>query len=331
MRIVLLLLALCIAPLTHAESLLDRLPSLSGGAQPAFLPPDEAFGLEVSVSDGRTLLANFRVAPSYYLYRDKVKFSIKNGTAKIRNINMPQGELKQDPNFGEMMVFHQSFQAEVALVNNSASAQNITLEAEYQGCSDNGLCYPPINKEYKLQLPATSNAVAAVPVLPKIPTTLKPAAQTDPAATPALAQQNSNSSENGRIAQIFQQKSFWLVVTFFFGAGLLLALTPCVFPMIPILSGIIVGRGQHVTKMHGFLLSLAYVLGMALTYAAVGIAAGLSGSLLSNALQTPGCWAALPAYSCCCLYPCSAFMSCNCRLPCKASCPAPAIACTAGI
>ena len=86
---------------------------------------------------------------------------------------------------------------------------------------------------------------------------------------------------------MFRQKSFWLVVTFFFGAGLLLALTPCVFPMIPILSGIIVGRGQHVTKMHGFLLSLAYVLGMALTYAAVGVAAGLSGSLLSNALQTP--------------------------------------------
>jgi len=94
-------------------------------------------------------------------------------------------------------------------------------------------------------------------------------------------------SENSKIAQVFKQKSFWLIVSFFFGAGLLLALTPCVFPMIPILSGIIVGRGHQITKMHGFLLSLAYVLGMALTYAAVGVAAGLSGSLLSNALQTP--------------------------------------------
>jgi thiol:disulfide interchange protein DsbD len=94
-------------------------------------------------------------------------------------------------------------------------------------------------------------------------------------------------SDNLKIAKIFKEKSFWLVVSFFFGAGLLLALTPCVFPMIPILSGIIVGRGQHVTKMHGFLLSLAYVMGMALTYSAVGVAAGLSGSLLSNAMQTP--------------------------------------------
>jgi thiol:disulfide interchange protein DsbD len=283
----LLLLALCFVPLTHAQGLLDRLPGLSGAAQPAFLPPDQAFGLDISVSDARTLLANFKVTPSYYLYRDKVSFSIKSGSAKIRNINMPQGDLKQDPNFGEMMVFHQSFQAEITLVNNSPAAQNIIIEAIYQGCSENGLCYPPINKEIKLLLPASGNALSPVPAAPKIAATLKPSAQTDSATAPAAAQAEQVSSESGKIAQVFKQKSFWLIVSFFFGAGLLLALTPCVFPMIPILSGIIVGRGHHITKMHGFLLSLAYVLGMALTYAAVGIAAGLSGSLLSNALQTP--------------------------------------------
>jgi thiol:disulfide interchange protein DsbD len=132
-------------------------------------------------------------------------------------------------------------------------------------------------------------AAAAAPVAPNLPATLKPAEQlASPAAqaVPAISSQVT-PSESGKIAQVFRQKSFWLIVSFFFGAGLLLALTPCVFPMIPILSGIIVGRGHHITKMHGFLLSLAYVLGMALTYAAVGIAAGLSGSLLSNALQTP--------------------------------------------
>ena len=286
---ILLLLALCLAPLVHAESLLDRLPNLGGSAQPAFLPPDQAFGLEASVSDARTVLANFKVTPSYYLYRDKVSFSIKNGSAKIGKLNMPQGDLKQDPNFGEMMVFHQSFQVEVALINNSPVAQNIILEATYQGCSENGLCYPPINKEIKLLLPAPASVAAAAPVAPKIATSLKSPAKTDPAVSPALAKPDSADapSENSKIAQIFKQKSFWLVVSFFFGAGLLLALTPCVFPMIPILSGIIVGRGHHVTKMHGFLLSLAYVLGMAVTYSAVGIAAGLSGSLLSSALQTP--------------------------------------------
>lgn len=284
---ILLLLALCFTPITHAESLLDRLPALSGSAQPTFLPPDQAFGLDMGVKNENTLLANFKVTPTYYLYRDKVSISIKSGAAKIRSVNLPQGDLKHDPNFGEMMVFHQSFQAEVALVNNNTNGQNIVIEASYQGCSENGLCYPPIVKEFKLQLPAAKSSTTSV--LPKIPTSLKSTEQiasTNPPTTPNAITQTT-LSENSKIAQIFKQKDFWLVVSFFFGAGLLLALTPCVFPMIPILSGIIVGRGHHITKMHGFLLSLAYVWGMALTYAAVGVAAGLSGSLLSNALQTP--------------------------------------------
>ena len=91
---ILLLLALCFAPLTHAEGLLDRLPGLRGSAQPEFLPPDQAFGLEINVSDARTLLANFKVTPSYYLYRDKVSFNIKSGSAKISKVKMPQGDLK---------------------------------------------------------------------------------------------------------------------------------------------------------------------------------------------------------------------------------------------
>ena len=283
---ILLLLILCFAPLSHAENLLDRLPNLSGGAQAVFLPPDQAFGFNAIVKDGHTVLANFKVTPSYYLYRDKITIIIKSGSAKIRNLNMPQGDLKHDPNFGDMMVFHQSFQAEIALVNNSPAAQDIILEATYQGCSENGLCYPPISKEIKLLLPAPS-AAAVAPITPKIATTLKSPVQAETGSPQTTQQAPVAESENGKIAKIFKKKSFWLVVSFFFGAGLLLALTPCVFPMIPILSGIIVGRGHHVTKMHGFLLSLAYVLGMAITYAAVGIAAGLSGSLLSNALQTP--------------------------------------------
>ncbi len=285
---ILLLLALFFTPITHAQSLLDRLPGLGGGKQVAFLPPDQAFGLDVNVSDANTLLANFKIAPSYYLYRDKTSFNIKSGSAKISNIKMPKGDLKNDPNFGDMMVFHQSFQVEVALINKHTTPQNIVLEATYQGCSDNGLCYPPIVKEIKLLLPAASTKSTA-PNLPKIPTTLIAPAQTEASVVPAIVApaRGNEPSENSQIAQVFKEQSFWFVVAFFFGAGLLLALTPCVFPMIPILSGIIVGRGHHITKMHGFLLSLAYVLGMAVTYAAVGVAAGLSGSLLSTALQTP--------------------------------------------
>ena len=286
MRILLLLL-LCFSPLSQADSLLDRLPGLSSNTQPAFLPPDEAFGLSVSVKDAQTLLANFKIVPSYYLYRDKISVTIKSGSAKISRIKMPEGDLKNDPNFGEMRVFHQSFPAEIALINTSSKAQNITLEASYQGCSENGLCYPPIVKQFKFMLPAMSTTAGSIGVAAKVPETEPASVQVTHAPIATAENGQISASDNSKIAQVFKQKSFWLVVSFFFGAGLLLALTPCVFPMIPILSGIIVGRGHHITKMHGFLLSLAYVLGMALTYAAVGIAAGLSGSLLSNALQTP--------------------------------------------
>ena len=291
MRILLLLVLCYFAPLTHAESLLDRLPSLGGTAQPAFLPPEQAFGFSATVKDANTVLTHFKIEPTYYLYRDKIHLTIKSGTAKISTLKLPKGDLKNDPNFGEMMVFHDSFQAELALINTSASPQKITIDASYQGCSENGLCYPPINKIVTLQLPAASAGTGIAPVAPKQPgtqnsVTLTPASVSTTQLLPTAVNANPDS-ETSQIAQIFKQQSFWLILLIFFGLGLLLTFTPCVFPMIPILSGIIVGRGHTITKMHGFLLSFAYVQGMAITYAAAGVAAGLSGSLLSSALQTP--------------------------------------------
>jgi thioredoxin:protein disulfide reductase len=283
---ILLLLAFLLSPLTHADNLMDRLPSLGGDTQPTFLPPDQAFGFEASVKDDHTVLGSFKVTPTYYLYRDKISIIIKKGNVKLRNLKLPTGDLKNDPNFGEMMVFHQSFQAEITLVNNSTTAQTVTLEANYQGCSENGLCYPPQTKDVTLKLPAPVAAPAAAETTDAKPAAAEAAVKTESTA-PAAATAAAPQSESSQIAQVFKQKSFWLVVSFFFGAGLLMAFTPCVFPMIPILSGIIVGHGHKITKMHGFLLSLAYVLGMALTYAAMGVTAGMSGSLLSNALQTP--------------------------------------------
>ncbi|MFZ1810489.1 MAG: protein-disulfide reductase DsbD [Candidatus Nitrotoga sp.] len=278
MRLLLLIL-LCLVPLSHAESFLDRLPLLGGAKQTVILSPDKAFGLEVSVRDTSTLLANFKITPGYYLYRDKVRFTLSGDSAKvagvkITNVSMPKGEMKSDPNFGDMAVFHQPFQAVITLERNNNTAQDITLAASYQGCKENDLCYAPIDKQFSITLPKAS-------------LTTTPQMQASPQAAQAVAM--PDDSESTQLAKLFKQGSFWLIVTFFFGAGLLLAFTPCVLPMIPILSGIIVGRSSHPTKMHGFLLSLAYVLGMALAYAAIGVAAGLSGTLLSSALQTP--WA----------------------------------------
>ncbi len=256
---VLLLLLLLVSPLAHADGFLER---LGGGKQATFLPPDQAFGLGVEVCDKNALLANFRITPGYYLYRDKVSFSLADGKTKLARIELPKGEPKNDPNFGLIEVYHQSFQAKIVL-ENTDTTRPLTLNASYQGCSDKGLCYPPIEKKFEVEL------VQFV------------------CNSPAPAAAATVENENTQIANVLKQGSFWLVVSFFFGAGLLLAFTPCVFPMVPILSGIIVGRGHKITHVHAFILSQAYVLGMALTYAAAGITAGLSGELISNALQTP--------------------------------------------
>ena len=258
---------LCLAPLAHA----DFLPF--GSKKPSFLPADQAFALNVHAIDQDTLLASFKVTPGYYLYRDKTRFSVGGGKTRIARVLLPKGETKDDPNFGMIEVYHNSFQAEIAL-NKADVTKPLVLNASYQGCSDQGLCYPPIEKTFSVSLAQTVSA----------------------APPPAAAAPVPAESEGTRIARLFEKGSFWLVVSFFFGAGLLLALTPCVFPMIPILSGIIVGRGHKITHTHAFVLSLAYVLGMAITYAIAGVAAGYSGNLISSALQTPwvlGSFAAL--------------------------------------
>jgi thiol:disulfide interchange protein DsbD len=282
MRFALLLLFCLIVPASNADSFLDRLPSFTGSKQPDFLPPDEAFGLDVSALDDHTLLASFRVTPGYYLYRDKVVFNTTDLGIKVANVTLPRGEMKHDANFGDMEVFHKSFQGKIMLERSGKAAQNISLQATYQGCSEQGLCYPPINKTIKLALPGFIPRSATAP--PEVTVTPLPAATQE---VQTISPQPAAAGENSQIAKLFKQGNFWLIISFFFGAGLLLALTPCVFPMIPILSGIIVGRGHKITHMHAFILSLSYVLGMAITYAAAGVAAGYSGNLISNALQTP--------------------------------------------
>jgi thiol:disulfide interchange protein DsbD len=256
LRRLFLLALLCIATLAQADL-------LSFGSKPKFLPPDQAFKLEVRPIDQRTLIASFNITPGYYLYRDKTTFSLGEGPAKIAQVSLPEGETKNDPNFGVMKVFHNSFQAEIALEGVDPKLP-LVLNASYQGCSDDGLCYPPIEKTLTVEL-LTTVSTASTPLAP------------------------ITENENSQIARLFKDGNFWLIIASFLGFGLLLSLTPCVFPMIPILSGIIVGRGHKITHAHAFLLSLAYVLGMAITYAVAGVAAGYSGELISNTLQTP--WA----------------------------------------
>ncbi len=142
----LLLILVCAAPLSYAESLLDRLPPSWGTNKAPILHPDTAFQLEIVVQDASTLLANFKITPGYYLYRDKITFALPSDptgstATKITGVSLPRGETKSDPNFGNMAVLNQSFQAIISLESKSNAARGVVLEANYQGCKENDLCY----------------------------------------------------------------------------------------------------------------------------------------------------------------------------------------------
>ena len=265
----------------QSSAALARLKALAGNligsSEPEFLSPEEAFKLELQARPDGALEARFSIAPGYYLYRDKIKFRvIQPKGVTLAGMDLPVADEKIDPSFGKMHIYHHTFTAVVKLAG-APQGGRIKLAAEYQGCSEKGICYPPLERELSLTLPAAKPVAAS------------PAVASSAAAKPVAAARPVDHSDSGRITALLEGGNYWLVVVSFFGFGLLLSLTPCVFPMIPILSGIIVGQGTGITKRKGFLLSLAYVLGMAFTYALAGVAAGLSGTLISNALQNP--WA----------------------------------------
>ena len=232
-----------------------------------FLSPDVAFQLNVTPTDAQTLRADFKVEPGYYLYKQRIQFKVQAPAGSEALAELPAGEMKNDPNFGQQEVYHHDFSAKVGV----ASTDNLVLKVTYQGCSEKGLCYAPQTKTFNFG--AADNS---------------PSAATSN-SQPVSEQAKVTESDDSQASNLLKSGRWWLIILGFFGAGLLLAFTPCVFPMIPILSSMIIGKNAHVSRLHAFNLSLAYTLGMCLTYTLLGIAAGLSGQLLSNALQTP--WA----------------------------------------
>ena len=255
-------------------SALDGLRSLGGMDMPKLLPPEEAFLVAAAMPDAQTVKFDYTLTESTYLYRDKLAFVVKSpADIKLVKVDTPAGDIKEDPSFGRTEVYHQNFSATVTLSRALAAGEKLVLDATWQGCNEAvGICYPPINRDFSL----TPGAGAAV-----VPVAT--------ASVQAVAAEPADESDTSKIERVLKGGSFWGVIATFFGLGLLLALTPCVFPMIPILSGIIAGQKKELTKASGLLLALAYVLGMAITYALAGVAAALSGTLLSNALQNP--WA----------------------------------------
>ncbi len=265
------------------QSLKDLGARLGFGGEDELLPADEAFRVNVAVADAQTLSADWQIAEGYYLYRTRFEFALADAKdVTLLPAQLPEGEHKNDEFLGEVQVYHNSVSARLPLQRQSEQPSPVKLTVKYQGCAERGVCYPPVSKSFDLLLPAASAASLSSGTTNGAQGAATPAAseQASAAAAPALSEQDA-------IARQLGQDNRLLMLLAFFGFGLLLAFTPCVFPMIPILSSIIVGQGEQMTARRGFVLSLVYVLAMAATYTVAGVIAGLFGENLQAAFQNP--------------------------------------------
>jgi len=254
-----------------------------------FLPPDQAFKFSAHMADEHTIVVNYAIADGYYMYRERFHFSATG--AKLGEPVIPPGKIKFDDTFQKNVeTYHNGIEIRIPV----EATGPFTLNATGQGCADKGLCYPPQDAsiqlapggggEPQMSLPAGQRSFAFPDKA------AEPAPQADTPAAPMQAPTNAKPaapSELSGIASLLQGGRLLAIVPAFILLGLGLAFTPCVLPMVPILSSIIVGEGKHVHRTRGFVLSLAYSLGMAIVYTALGVAAGLVGEGLAAALQNP--------------------------------------------
>lgn len=243
-------------------------------SEPELMPVDQAFAFDFK-QEGNKVTLNWVIADGYYMYRDKLKFSV-NG-AELGTIDLPKGKPHNDEYFGEQEVYYTYIDIPVGL---KQADDNGTLSVTFMGCAEGKLCYPPTKRDVSLKAVAANDG--------QIATT----AASD-ATEPVTAQTNANSATNAPItqqdslSQMLSNDSLLWTLVIFFGLGIGLALTPCVFPMYPILSGIIVGQGQKLSTAKAFTLSMAYVQGMAITYSILGLVVASAGMKYQAALQHP--------------------------------------------
>ncbi|WP_313035855.1 protein-disulfide reductase DsbD [Massilia alkalitolerans] len=276
-------------------SLFSILMAGAGSARAAddFLDPAIAFRFEARMADPQTLEVRYQIAEGYYMYRER--FAFRAAGAKLGTPEIPPGKVKYDETFQKDV---ETYKGDLVIRIPVEGSGPLTLTAASQGCADAGLCYPP--QEHSAQLSA--GAGGAAPALPiganaaqmsTAPLSPAPAMDAAPAtpvqappaeAAPAAAAQPSDMAG---IAGILEGGRLLAIVPAFVLLGLGLAFTPCVLPMVPILSSIIVGEGRQAGRSRGFILSATYSLGMAIVYTALGVAAGLAGEGLAAALQNP--------------------------------------------
>lgn len=251
---------------------------IAGSGALAQQPPtaDAVFRLSAARGPDGALLLNWAIAPGNYLYRDKITVANSDGTMVATGT--PPGEMKDDPSFGQTEVYHREAKA---LVPAAVLDGSPVLQVSYQGCAEQGICYPPIRKT----IDTTSMSVSDSNLSSRPASAIKNSWTSDLTIDPP--QPGGNDSAVAQSGQTDLHGSIGSMLLAFVGFGLLLAFTPCTFPMIPILSGMLAQSGKRLTARRGFVLSGAYVLAMALAYAALGVVVAWSGQNLQAVLQTP--------------------------------------------
>ncbi|HFD86696.1 MAG TPA: protein-disulfide reductase DsbD, partial [Gammaproteobacteria bacterium] len=266
-------------------SRLSRLTGGLGGDEPELLPNDQAFAFNAELSGPDRLVANWVIAPGYHLYKDRIKAALESSTGlKLGKGDFPKGEMEDDLEGGLTEVFRGPLRVEFPILGLKQSPGELGLKISYQGCADAGVCYPPVKKALSfdaMQL-ARLGKHAATSTPAEAPVAVAPVNSDAPPAV-----DSGKVSSQDAITERLASGNMLLTLLAFLGFGLLLSLTPCVFPMIPILSGIIVGQGEKITTGRSFMLSVAYVLAMAAVYALVGVIAGMTGANLQVMFQNP--------------------------------------------
>ncbi|MBK8752515.1 MAG: protein-disulfide reductase DsbD [Candidatus Competibacteraceae bacterium] len=245
------------------------------------LEADQAFQLTLNVLDPVTLEARWTIAPGYYLYRDKFRLNVPDAPGiSITALEIPAGESKEDPYFGRQAVFHNEAVIVARLQREPSSAQTVVVKANYQGCAEIGVCYPPLSQTVSVALPTPP------PHPPGARAEMRADDSPRPPGEGTGVRAERYEAEQDRLARLLGEQRF-LAIPAFFGFGLLLAFTPCVFPMVPILSSLIAGQGPNLSRGRAIRLSLSYVLAMAATYTLAGVLAALLGQNVQAWFQNP--------------------------------------------
>ncbi|MFV2060220.1 MAG: protein-disulfide reductase DsbD [Gammaproteobacteria bacterium] len=243
---------------------------LGNAASSDMMTKDQAFQFSSEITNNNTIIGHWKIAKGTYLYKNKIKFKSDNPNVQIGVINYPKADMKNDPLFGDVEVYHHDFDLTIPLLSSKDSAGNTTIKVKFQGCSETlGICYPPIDKE--VFIPAGS-------------ITSSKAVTAGTMSVTANTETNAGDSNSEKIGF----KGFIAAILLAFVIGLGLTFTPCVLPMLPILSSIIIGQGgEQLSKRKGGILAAIYVLGTSVVYTIAGWIAGQSGDQLQAYFQLP--------------------------------------------